>query len=93
MDRRCRHGNSLCCYFAVTLVWTVPDVRTDGQQFQPDEVEYYEVQRNGELYTVTTENHVDAGRNGVYRVRCYDRNDLASDWSNELRVKIKGRRK
>ena len=78
---------------AVMLVWSTPTTRTDGDILQPDEIGHYEVSRNGEPYTVTTENHTEAIRNGVYSVRACDVHNRCSDDSNELRVKIKGKRR
>jgi hypothetical protein len=71
----------------VLLMWTTPITRTDGTALEAHEIEYYEVQRNRELYTTTTENHAEAAHPGLYRVMCCDVHSRCSVWSNELRVK------
>ena len=74
---------------AVLLVWNAPETRTDGSRLYPHDIASYEVSKDGNEYTSTTETHAEAASRGVYRCRAIDVDGRVSDWSNAVRVKRK----
>ena len=79
--------------YLVLLMWTVPQTRTDGSALDGRDIGYYAIYRNGEEWDATTATSYEAARNGTYTVRCVLTDGSASDDSNSLRIRMKGKKR
>ena len=79
---------------SVSLSWEPPEAREDGSDFEPSEVDYYEVAYgtesgnltetvSGLINTSTEVNSLVPGENYHFAVRVVDNNGLRSAYSNE----------
>ncbi len=77
---------------ALTLFLTPPDVRENEAPFYSNEVDYYEVFRNGELYLTVTPTREDGSadlevtEDGDYQARIFDSEGLVSALGESLSV-------
>ncbi len=68
----------------IVLYWDAVTHREDGTPVEPNEVAYYEMFHNGQLYVSTPDLQVDVTDYGDYQVRAVGTDQQRSEMSNTV---------